>query len=143
MLIWSRVTGGAAEVLKKSWKTAAVVGRVRMPEIKKQKFSVKLYEILHWMNHYLLKILKMEKMAAFKKKIDFALKKRALFAWQNCIFLKIKEIVLYPMQKHISNTRIKFEVDRLISFRVTTSAILKNAVLRKMRLKFWLLIFTL
>ena len=75
-------------------------------------------------------------MAAFKKKIDFALKKRALFAWQNCIFLKIKEIVLYPMQKHISNTRIKFEVDRLISFRVTTSAILKNAVLRKMRLKF-------
>ena len=77
------------------------------------------------------------------KKIDFALKKRAFFAWQNCIFLKIKKIVLHPMQKHIPNTRIKFEVDRLISFRVTTAAILKNAVLRKTRLKFWLLIFTL
>ena len=47
------------------------------------------------------------------------------------------------MQKHIPNTRMKFEVDRLISFRVTIAAILKNAVLRKTRLKFWLLIFTL
>ena len=40
------------------------------------------------------------------------------------------------MQKHVPNTRIKFEVDRLISFRVTTAAILKNAVLRKTRFKF-------
>ena len=35
MLIWSQVIGGAAEVHKKIWKTAAVVGHVRMPEIKK------------------------------------------------------------------------------------------------------------
>ena len=53
------------------------------------------------------------------------------------IFLKIKnQKVLHPMQKHILNTRIKFEVDRLITFRVTTAAILKNAVSRKTRLKF-------
>ena len=47
------------------------------------------------------------------------------------------------MQKDIPNTRRKFEADRLISFRVTTAAILKNAVLRKTRLNFWLLIFML
>ena len=46
------------------------------------------------------------------------------------------------MQKHIPNTSIKFEVDRLISFRVTTAAIFKNTVLRKTGLKF-LLICTL
>ena len=88
------------------------------------------------MNHYLLKILKIEKNGCvLKKKIRFCIKKRAFFTWQNCIFLKIKKIVLHPMQKHIPNNLIKFEVDRLIGFRITTAAILKNAVLRKTRLK--------
>ena len=93
------------------------------------------------MNHYLLEILEIEKMAAFLKKNSILHKKRAFFARQNCIFLKIKKIRsnqkdLHPMQEHIPNTRKKFEVDRLISFRVTTAAILKNVVVRKTRLKF-------
>ena len=41
--------------------------------------------------------------------------------------------MLNPIQKHILNTRIKFEINRLISFRVKTATILKNAVLRKTR----------
>ena len=144
MLIWSRVIGAAAEVLKKklqngcscrsrqdAWNQKIKISRWTIWDSRLDE-PLSLKNIKNWKNGSVL-----------KTKFRFCIKKRAFFAWKNCIFLKIKKIVLYPMQKRIPNTRIKFEADRLISFWVTTAATLKNAVMRKTRLKFWLLIFTL
>ena len=110
-----------------------------VPEIKKNKNLIKLEYISYTMTLNCKKKIKMQQNRVLKK-IKILLKNLMVFGVAKLYFSSNRKTGGAFYGKQIRNKLKKTQVDRMICYRVTTAANLKNVVLRKTRFKIKVLI---